>query len=157
MRHVSYPPHTFDDLCTGARFESQARVVSREDIATFARVSGDLTALHTDETYAARTPLGGLVAHGVLILAVATGLAYELGVFEGTVLAVQSMEVRYERPVRPGDSLQLCLDVQALDARPRADRGRATFGVQVRNQDGRIVLSGAWQLLLRRASAPGGS
>jgi len=154
MGPVGYPPHTYDDLRLEAAFESEPRIVQRADIDDFARISGDKTALHTDEAYAAMTPLGGLVAHGVLNLAVATGLAYGLGLFEGTVLAVQAMDVRFERPVHPGDSVRLRLVVQALDQRPRPDRGRVSFGVDLQNQHRRTVLSGTWQILLRRTAVP---
>ena len=154
MRHA---PQHFDDLTEGQSWEEGPRRLSREDIATFADVSGDQTALHTDDAYAATTPLGGLAAHGVLNLAVATGLAYEMGVFEGTVLAIRSMQVKYDRPVFPGDELTLTLDVRELDPRPRPDRGRVEFGVTLRNQGGKTVLSGQWSVLVRRRAAAGSS
>ena len=56
---MTYAPHTFDDLEPGACFEAGPRRVSREDISRFAELSGDHMALHTDEAYAATTPLGG--------------------------------------------------------------------------------------------------
>lgn len=125
------------------------RVVTRGDIAAFAVLSGDHTALHTDEAYAAQTPLGGLAAHGALTLAVATGLAYESRAFEGTVLAFRSMTVSFDRPVFPGDTVSLTLTVEGLSPSPRADRGTVVFAVRVRNQATRRVLSGSWTLVLR--------
>lgn len=147
---MSYGPHTFDDLAMGQAFVAGPRRVSREDIAAFAEVSGDHTALHTDPEYAATTPLGGLVAHGALSLAVATGLAHDTGAFETTVLAFRSLECSYDRPVFPDDELTLTLTVDELDARPKPDRGRVRFDVAVRNQHGKVVLSGHWRLVLRR-------
>ena len=147
---MEHTPHAFDDLSLGDNFEAGPRTISREDIDRFTQVSGDRTALHSDEEYARNTPFGGLVAHGVLNLAAATGLAYDMGVFEGTVLAIRSMEVRYERPVRPGDSVTLTLVVEELDERPKDDRGRVSFAATLRNQDGKTVLSGVWKVLLRR-------
>ncbi|RKY21926.1 MAG: dehydratase [Planctomycetota bacterium] len=146
------PGKTFDELSLGQVFLGGPRHVSRADIATFATVSGDHTALHCDDAYAATTPFRGVVAHGVLNLAVATGLAYDTGAFEGTVLAVRSMDVRFDRPVRPGDELRLRLKVLELDQRPKPDRGRVAFDVQLKNQEGRVVLSGRWSLLIRRQS-----
>ncbi len=148
---MKYAPHTFDQLELETEFEVGPRVVSRGDIDAFTAVSGDKTALHTDADYAATTPLGGLVAHGVLNLAVATGLAYELGIFEGTVLAIRGMDVSYDRPVYPGDSLTLALTVLELDTRPRPDRARAAFAIRLRNQHGKTVLSGTWRVLMRRS------
>jgi acyl dehydratase len=143
---------TFDQLSVGDVFEAGPRVISRADIDTFTKVSGDHTALHCDDDYAATTPFGGVVAHGVLNLAAATGLAYDSAVFEGTVLAIRSMDVRFDRPVRPDDQVRLTLEVLELDPRPRADRGRVSFDVKLRNQDDRVVLSGRWSLLVRRVS-----
>lgn len=151
---MRYPPQPFDDLELGKLFRHGPRRVSREDIADFARLSGDHTALHTDEDYAAATPLKGLVAHGALSLSIATGLAYEMGIFEGMVLAFRGLSVEYERPVRPGDELTLSLEVQELDPRPRPDRGRVALAAALENQDGRRVLSGTWRLLVRRETAP---
>ncbi|MBC7895084.1 MAG: dehydratase [Cytophagaceae bacterium] len=147
-------PLAFDDLTLGAAFRAGPRRVSRADIAAFAALSGDHTALHSDEAYAATTPFGRVVAHGALNLAVATGLAYATGIFEGTVLAVRSMAIDFERPVFPDDELLLELTVSALDQRPRPDRGQVEFSVRVVNQEGRAVLSGTWKLLLKRAAGP---
>jgi acyl dehydratase len=140
----------FEDLQPGRRIESGPRPLTRQDIDDFARLSGDRTALHTDEAYAASTSFGGLVAHGALVLAVATGLAYESSAFEGTVLAVRSMQLSFQRPVRPGDALTLGLTVSSREEAPRGDRGRVTLGVDVLNQDGRVVLSGSWAMVIRR-------
>ena len=149
---MSHAPRTFDDLEVGSAFTAGPREISRADIDDFTRISGDRTALHSDDAYASTTPFGGVVAHGALSLAVATGLAYQTGIFEGTVLAVRQMDVRFERPVFPDDRLELLLTVAELDEKPRPDRGRVGFDVDLRNQDGRTVLSGRWTLVVRRST-----
>jgi 3-hydroxybutyryl-CoA dehydratase len=147
---VSGRPHSFDDLEPGLSFEAGPRRITRADIDDFSRLSGDRTALHVDEAYAATTPFGRVVAHGALNLAVATGLAYSAGIFEGTVLAVESMRIRFERPVYPGDEVRLRLTVASRDEKPRPERGKVSFDVELVNQDGRVVLSGSWTLVVRR-------
>ena len=144
----------YDDCQPGLRLTAGPRVITRQDVDAFAAVSGDRMALHTDDAYAAGTPFGRVVAHGVLNLAVATGLAWSTGAFEASVLAFVSMTVRFERPVFPGDAVTLHLVVREQDSRPREDRGRVTFDVQLTNQAGRVVLSGEWILLLRRNPGP---
>lgn len=151
---MDYPPHTFDELEPGTAFEAGPRTISREDIDRFTQLSGDRTALHSDEDYARQTPLGGLVSHGVLNLSAATGLAYQMGVFEGTVLAIRSMTVKYDRPVFPGDSVTLNLTVAEVDPRPRPDRGTVGFDARLINQKGKTVLSGLWTVLMRRCTPP---
>jgi acyl dehydratase len=150
---MPYGPRTFDELSIGTAFVAGPREITRENIDDFTRLSGDRTALHSDDSYAATTPFGGVVAHGALTLGVATGLAYETAIFEGTVLAVRRMDVRFDRPVFPGDRVELTLTVTAIDEHPRPDRGQVQFGVQLQNQAARTVLSGQWTLLMRR-SAP---
>ena len=147
---MPYPPHNFEDFQPGLAFEHGPRRITREDIQAFAALSGDHTALHTDETYASRTSFRGIVAHGALVLAVATGLAYGSGLFDGTVLAITAMTTRFVRPALPGDQVTLRLRVRDLEARPRPDRGRVILEVEVVNQSGAIVLAGDWSLLVRR-------
>ena len=148
--HVPLRPHTYDDLVPGLSFDQGPRTISRADIDAFTAVSGDRTALHSDDAYAATTPFGRVIAHGVLNLAIATGLAYESGVFEGTVLAIRGMEIRFDRPVFAGDVVWLYVRVLDREKRPRTDRGRVSFDVELRNQAGRTVLSGTWKVLMRR-------
>ena len=143
-------PLHFDEFLTGRTFSSGPRRISRGDIDAFTSLSGDHTALHSDDAYAASTPLGGIVAHGALVLAAATGLAHSLGIFEGTVLAVRSMHVAFDRPVRPDESVSLELTVAEPAPRPRPDRGRIRFEVKLRNGAGETVMSGSWTLLIRR-------
>lgn len=147
---MDYPAHTFDELEPGICFRTGPRTISRSDIDQFTELSGDRTELHSDEEYARQTPLGGLVAHGVLNLSAATGLAYRMGVFQGTVLAIRSMEIKYDRPVFPGDAVTLQLTVAEMDPRPRSDRGRVGFEAKLFNQHGKVVLSGLWTVLMRR-------
>lgn len=149
---MSYGPRTFDELSVGSSFTAGPREVTRADIDAFARISGDHTALHTDDGYASTTRFGSVVAHGALTLAVATGLAYETGIFEGTVLALRGMDTRFDRPVFPSDQLDLLLSVEDTDDRPRSDRGIVRFSVCLHNQRGQTVLSGVWLLLMRRSS-----
>jgi acyl dehydratase len=147
---VSLQPHCFDDLYPGQSFSSGPRTITRADIDAFTELSGDRTALHNDESYAQTTPFGSVVAHGALVLSAGTGLAYGLGIFEGTVLAVRSMDACFERPVFPGDSISLRLEVHSKEEHPRPDRGRIRLAIHLTNQHKRTVLTGVWVLLLRR-------
>ena len=150
---MPYPPKSFDDLQPGMTFTAGPRRISRSDIAAFATLSGDHTLLHTDDAHAATTPFGSVVSHGALNLAVATGLAFDTGIFTGTVLAVRSMVVSFDRPVFPGDDLSLELVVTELDPKVRIDRGQVVFAVVLKNQHGRAVITGSWKVLLRRSPA----
>jgi NAD(P)-dependent dehydrogenase (short-subunit alcohol dehydrogenase family)/3-hydroxymyristoyl/3-hydroxydecanoyl-(acyl carrier protein) dehydratase len=71
-------------------------LLSENDLALFARVSGDRNPLHTSADYARATPFGRTVVHGVLAL-VAT-----LDEWRPQVVGVSSIDVEFRNPVHPG-------------------------------------------------------
>lgn len=151
---VAYQPRglTFDQFALGQRFVTAARTVTEADVVNFAGLSGDFNPLHTDQCFAASTPFGGRVAHGMLVASIATGLANQLGVFEGTTLALMEQLVRYRGPVRLGDTVHLELEVATLKETSDGRRGVVTFGAEVKNQDGQTVIDGHWLLMMRRSA-----
>jgi acyl dehydratase len=69
-------------------------VVGQTDVDAFARVTGDHYWIHTDPERAARSPLGGTIAHGLLTLSLGPRFTYELVTFEGFA---ESMNLGYDR------------------------------------------------------------
>ena len=59
------PGDRFDSLHPGYS-DSVSRTITAEDVATFAKLSGDYNALHIDEEFAARTEFEQRVVHGFL-------------------------------------------------------------------------------------------
>ncbi len=143
----------FEDFVPGRVFEGGERTVSAADIAAFAALSGDHNRLHLDEDYARSTPFGGCIAHGVLGLAVATGLLAQLGLTEGTLVALVGVSWRFVAPIRPGDRLGLRVRVAAARELPGRDRGLVTFTAGLANQDGAVVQEGELVELIRRRSS----
>ncbi len=136
-------------LQVGATYESKPRVIRRRDIDAFSEISGDRTTVHYDSDDNSGNPLGGAVAHGFLNLAVASGLAYDFGVFSGIL---QSANMRFERPVFVDDTVRLTATVVELDDHPGKSYLRMVLDVVLRNQDGRKVMSGTWTILQERAA-----
>ena len=66
---------TFDEFNVGDCYESQGRTITEADVVAFAGLSGDFNPLHTGATFAAATPFGERIAHGMLVMAIATGMA----------------------------------------------------------------------------------
>src|SRR5438874_10340119 len=64
----------FDDLSVGQEWESQGRTVTEADIVNFAGLSGDFNPLHVDHEFARGTPFRRPIAHGLLVMAVGSGL-----------------------------------------------------------------------------------
>ncbi|MFD7134473.1 aldehyde dehydrogenase family protein [Streptomyces sp. NPDC059894] len=125
-----------DDLRVGDALVTGRRTVTRADIDRFTRLTGDRFYAHADEAAAARNPvLRGIVAHGSLVIGLATGLFVTEG--PGPVLANQGLEnLVFLAPVRPGDELTVTLTAKEITPRPGTDHGEVRWEVEVANQDG---------------------
>lgn len=142
---------TYEQFTIGDRFVSQARTVTEADVVGFAGLSGDFNPLHTDEEFGKTTPFGGRIAHGMLVAAMATGMANWTGVFEGTTVALMEQVIQYRGAVRLGDTIHLELQVSDKKETSKPDRGVVIFETSVCNQQGQTVLAGRWTLMMKRA------
>lgn len=142
---------TFDQFEIGDTFVSQGRTVTEADGVNFAGLSGDFNPLHTDAVFAAGTPFGARIAHGMLVVAFATGMANLTGIFEGTTLALMEQVIHYKGAVKFGDTVHLELTVAEKKPTSKDDRGVVVFDASVLNQDGQAVIEGQWTLLMRRS------
>jgi acyl dehydratase len=145
----------FEDFAVGARFPTPGRTVTESDVVSFAALSGDANPIHTDEVFARRTPFRGRVAHGLLVQSIATGLAHQTGIFDGTIAAIVEMTIRYEAPVGIGDTVRAVLEVAEVDPSPSPRRGQVRFQIQVLDQEGRTVSTGEWLALMQRRGRRG--
>jgi len=140
---------TFNQFEIGSRFVSQSRTVTEADVVNFAGLSGDFNPLHTDAEYGKGTPFGERIAHGALIVAMATGMANWTGIFEGTTIALMEQVLRYKGVVKFGDTVRLELEVLEKKPTSKPDRGVVRFAARVLNQRDEIVIDGEWTLLMR--------
>ena len=110
----------FDELSVGQTAE-MTRVVGEQDLVAFAEVSGDTNPVHLDEAYAATTPFGGRIAHGMLSAAYISAV---LGTrLPGPGAIYLSQQMRFRRPVRIGDEVTARVTVTALEEK----RGQVTL------------------------------
>jgi len=142
----------FEDFALDQTLSSPARTVTEADIVAFAGLSGDWTAIHTDAEYAATTPYGQRIAHGLLGLSITSGLAARTGFIEGTVRAFIGLEWKFKGPVFIGDTIKMQAQVARLRAMPSMAGGMVTLKVRVTNQRGETVQEGEWSMLM--ASRP---
>lgn len=142
--------HDFDEFTPGREFDAGRRVVSDADVAAFAELSGDRNPLHLDDASARETPFGGRIAHGVLGVAIATGLLSQAGLTAGTLIALLELRWTFRAPIRPGDTVRA--RVRVADRRPasRPDRGLVRFAVELRNQRDELVQEGELTELITR-------
>ncbi|MBU6351421.1 MAG: MaoC/PaaZ C-terminal domain-containing protein [Caldilinea sp.] len=141
----------FEEFIVGDQTESVGRTVTEADIVNFAGLSGDYNLIHTDAEYAAGHLFGQRVAHGLLVLSIASGLAVRLGFMEDTILAFRSVEWKFSEPVFAGDTIRLRVTVENTKAMPRLGGGLVTLKMEVFNQKNEVVNRGAWDVLCRSA------
>jgi len=119
----------FADLAVGQTASTTIRITP-EMIAAFAAVTGDHNPVHTDPDYA--TPrFGGIIAHGVLLVGFFSAiLATRL---PGPGVLARELKVRFRAPVRPGDDVEIEVEVIALvpKIRKAVMEGRARVGGNV--------------------------
>ncbi len=139
----------FEDWEIGKELWTASRTVTEADIAAFAGVSGDFNPLHTNEVFAAATPMKTRIAHGMLGVAIATGLANQTRTMEGTTIALMSQTLNYKAPIFPGDTVTLCLTVTDRKMSSKGGRGVVTFKMELFNQRDEVVTDGQWILMMK--------
>ena len=140
----------FEDFEPGRAFHSASRTITEADVVAFAGLSGDFNPLHTDQTFAEKTPVGQRIAHGMLSLAVATGLANQMGIFEGTTVALMQQTIQYRGMVRFGDTIRVVMTVKTREDWKKPTVGKVVFDVPVLNQKDEPVVQSEWTLLMAR-------
>ena len=133
----------FDDIEVGDRSETGGYTFTREEILEFGR-RFDPQPFHVDEDAAGRSPYGGLIASGWHTVSACMGLVVRsmLGARSGSLGSPGADEIRWLRPVRPGDTLTVTTEV--IEKRPsvsKPDRGLVKLRWTARNQDGDDVMT----------------
>jgi acyl dehydratase len=139
----------FEEFTEGLTSESRGRTITETDLVNFSGVSGDFNPMHTDAEYVKGTDYKARVAHGALTFSVATGLAYQQGFLEGTVIAFTTFEMKLRAPVYIGDTIKVATKVIKRHAKPSLGGGFISFDVKVTNQNGQVVQKGEWTVLVR--------
>ena len=134
---------TFDQLEIGDTLVTDTRTITLDDIVAFAKLSGDRFYAHMDDEDARSNGIfTGRVAHGYFIVSAAAGLFVEPSL--GPVLANYGLEnLRFTKPVYPGDSIRVRLTVKRKTRRDTPDtgipQGVVEWDVEVSNQAGEAV------------------
>lgn len=140
------PPY-FDDLRIGDSMESSGRTITEYDVVSFASLTGDWHPQHADAAWAAESPFGRRIAHGMLVISYALGL---LPIDPRVVLALRSMDSAVlKRPVGLGDTIRV--RARVAEKRPLGEEsGLVTLAVRIVNQHDELVARLAIVVLWRR-------
>lgn len=139
----------FEEFQVGEKIRTQDRKVTDGDIMTFAALSGDDNRIHTDAEFSRTGPFGKRIAHGLLGLSLASGLLWQTGILDGTVIAFREVnEWKFVKPVFIDDIVHAELESLETKALPRIGGGSVVVGVELRNQDNDVCMKGKWTLLV---------
>jgi acyl dehydratase len=142
----------FEDFTVGRVFESGTRRLSEADILGFAR-EYDPQYFHTDPEAAKKSIFGGLIASGWQTVGVCMRLMCDSYLLESASMGSPGVdEVRWLKPVFPGDTLRMSATVIAAKlSASKPDRGTATVRWDVYNQKNeRVMHMQGIQIMQRR-------
>ena len=134
-----------DDLTIGHSAEL-TRTVTAADIEAFAEVTGDTNPLHLDDAYAATTPFGQRIAHGMLTASYISAVLGTQLSGPGSIYVSQSL--RFRRPVKIGDVVTATATITDIDL----VRARATLETKC-VVAGKTVIDGEATVIAQRRPA----
>jgi 3-hydroxybutyryl-CoA dehydratase len=141
----------FEHLKKGQRFRSESRQVRESDVIEFCALSGDWHPQHWDAKWAATSPFGERIAHGMLILSLAVGLVP----FEPQrVRALRRVgETVFKRPLRFGEEISVAAEVAGLRAVDQS-AGLVDLSLAIRNGGDALLARGSVQVLWAAGRQP---
>jgi acyl dehydratase len=138
----------FEEIEVGYRLITAGRTVTEADVVAFAGLSGDFTQIHTDAEFTRDSPFGQRVAHGMLIMSIASGLVAQTGLLEGTVMAFREIESwKFVKPVFFGDTVHVEVEIVETKALRRLGGGLVGINLYVKNQAQDTLMKGTWTVL----------
>jgi 3-hydroxybutyryl-CoA dehydratase len=122
----------------GAELASLAKTLSQEKIDRYARASGDFNPIHVDPAFAAQTPFGGTIAHGMLLLAYLSEML--TAAFGKAWLAGGRLKIRFKGAARSEETVTIGGRVQRVQ---EGHEGRRIWcDVKCLNQQGGVLVAG---------------
>ena len=145
--------HLFaDDVEAGQEWDSLGRTLTEADIVNFAGLSGDFNPIHLDHEFARMTPFHRPIAHGLLVLSMASGLALYNPPMR-TLAFVGIRDWQFKGPVYIGDTIKVHTRILEKEMRARGRRGVITWFRQIINQAGKVVQEGVTQTIVEGRGA----
>jgi 3-hydroxybutyryl-CoA dehydratase len=138
LEPVAYPALAPPALVVGQELGPLVRTVTQERIDQYAAASGDYNPIHVDPAFAARSPFGGTVAHGMLLLAYVSTLLTQA--FGRAWLQTGALRVKFRNPAPAGTTVAAQGRVERLEEGHGVQY--AVCAVRLENAAGEVLLSG---------------
>ena len=137
----------FEDIKLNMTVEIPPAVIEKEKMLEFASLYDNIP-LHTDETYAEKTPFGRLIAPGVMSFMSVWAKYLEVDLFGEELLAGKSTRIEWHRPVFAEDVLTGKGTVTALTKRNQKN-GLVELTIHAYNQEETLVLTGVTEAIVK--------
>jgi 3-hydroxybutyryl-CoA dehydratase len=128
----------------GTELPSLAKALSQEKIDRYARASGDFNPIHVDPAFAAQTPFGGTIAHGMLLLAYLSEML--TAAFGQAWLSGGRLKVRFKGAARSEETVTIGGHVQRVQE--GHEGWRLWCDVGCLNQRGEVLVAGQAEVRL---------
>jgi acyl dehydratase len=143
----------FDDLQVGDQFTTPGRTVTETDVVNFAGLSADYNSLHIDAEFAKGLSFGQRVAHGLLIMSIASGLTSRLPFIVQMGPAIQGLldlNCKWPKPTFLGDTIHVLVSITDMKKTSKGTSGVVTMRRDVINQRGETVMESVAKFLIKR-------
>lgn len=120
---------------------SYSKTLTERDVILFAACSGDVNPVHLDKAYAATTPFGEPIGHGMWTGALVSAAIATRLPGPGSVYRSQSLSFKY--PVKIGDTVTVTLTVAEIKERVKL----ITLDCEAHNQDGKLIAKGVAEVI----------
>jgi 3-hydroxybutyryl-CoA dehydratase len=127
------------DIHQGDSLPQVVKQITQSVINRYAEASGDFNPIHIDEAFAAQTPLGGTIAHGMLILAYASEMMTLA--FGKSWLSGGSLSIRFKAAARPGDTITTSGKIDSIEHPDGIPHVKCSL--ECANQKGEVVITGS--------------
>lgn len=146
----------YDELAVGDTFITTGRTVTEADVVNFAGLSADYNSLHIDAEFSGHTSHGGRIAHGLLVLAIASGLCTRLPLMkflEPSIIGLADLHCRFRRPCHIGDTIRVRMRVEGKEPGRKPGRGTVIFSRVALNQRDEEIMESTWKLVVKANAA----
>jgi 3-hydroxybutyryl-CoA dehydratase len=126
------------EIQEGKVFDPLVKHITQQNINLYAEASGDFNPIHIDESFAAKTPLGGTIAHGMLNLAYVSEMM--TAAFGRSWLSGGRLRAKFKEPTRPGDTLTINGKIVCVEQKDDVSYANCSF--ECLNQKGEMIVTG---------------
>lgn len=121
--------------------KTYSKTLTEKEVILFSACSGDVNPVHLDKAYAATTPFGEPIAHGMWTGAlISAAIATQL---PGPGSVYRSQSLSFKHPLKIGDTVTVTLTISEIKERIKL----VVLDCEAHNQDGKLIAKGIAEVI----------